>query len=212
MRGNLEKHNEVILEIIIFGENCKEKMRKLTGVLLLLSTFGALQANALEQVDKNAVESSAVKEGQQSVDIAKRDFDNACRRLKQYYKDEIVSSTFEKYQNDINLFPKSAERLAAEHCPLWFIAYRKALDEARNGKWEQSRAELAKAKKPTPWTDIFPPYGAGEPVLADVLLLSAIVNKASSHYDEALADLKALYVLHKQSSEPWNSGSEFFAN
>jgi hypothetical protein len=122
--------------------------------------------------------SSSVSQKKQ-LSTPNRSFDADYKQLKSLYNDETISSNFDKSQIDLANFLSSP--ILGEGSPSWAISYKTTVDAMLDANWLKAEENLAEARI----AKASPPAGgncrASAANLPDLLLLSAILNKAMGH-------------------------------
>jgi hypothetical protein len=179
--------------------------------LLFFSILGVSPISALDNPDNihppNQSECAVKKPFKQSLEQKKveqvKELAERYEALKQLYKDDEVSSTFEQGRIDLGKFVGSvmSQHFATEGEPLWYYNYRAALESVTNDNFEKAQIELVKAQ--------INYAGRTGPNFPDVLMLSALVENVTEQTDRCLAHLTLLYELHKKAPLFWTN-SEIF--
>ena len=133
-------------------------------------------------------------------------------RLRQIYKDNEISSAFEKAQQNQSVFLRTLASgfFATDHSAPWFGNFRTAIKLAQEGNWEDAQKKLnTSVASPPANGHLGPPQGLPKEH-ADLLIFASIANRLTGHSEEALKDLETLYRLHSAQPSSWNRNSCIF--
>ncbi len=87
----------------------------------------------------------------QIIQTDEKSFDEKYQKLKDFYKDEIVSSAFEESQTNLVELLTTPTSFEAGGCPFgpppsWSVAYKLTLEDMLHGNWQKAQEEITKAK------------------------------------------------------------------